>query len=99
MGMDAIARGLVKVQMETLLKDPKMTESGTSKILKAQGIESNTETILSFQMGVSLGMVQSYYGLMKHRTYDSDELKDLFDIMKHRTLELREAFKKNRNNT
>lgn len=90
--MDKDVRIKLEKEVDSILKDPKWVEETFSSALRAQGIEPNLETILSFITGLLVGIADGVYFLKFSRSMNSDEIVELVELLKRRAFEIRQAF-------
>lgn len=90
-GLDKDARTVLERNVDDILKKPKGMEETFSSTLRAQGIEPNLETVLSFITGLLLGIVEGIYDCKYDRLMNSDERDELDELLKRRAWEIRQA--------
>jgi len=86
------ARSMIETEVDFYLKNPKTVEERARMVLRAQGIEPNLETVLSFIVGWLMAQVSMFYHVRHKRDISRDEFTELVQLLKRRAFELRQAF-------
>lgn len=90
--LDREIRQSIEEFIDNVLKDPAEIYDIISSQLMAQGIQPDTERVLCAVSGYLYGRVRAnYLRFHKKRKLSSEELDSFHELMRRRTIELREA--------
>ena len=89
--LDDSVRTMIEKTVDSMMKNPKVTEETLRFILKKLGIEQNLETALSFIAGTMYGVSDCFYTLRYNRLMNVIERKELIELMNRRAFKIREA--------
>jgi len=90
--LDEKTRLWIETSIDEILENKEKYEKSTRIALRAQGIQPNLETVLSFITGTACGLIFGYYRVKYNRDPSENETIELLQILKRRSSELREAF-------
>ena len=91
-GLTFEARTVFEKNMDHFINNAEDTELAISMSLQVQGIEPNLETVLSHISGFINGTIWCFYRINHERALNSDEIRDLLNLLKRRSAELKSAF-------